>query len=124
MLAIKSRGLSDSQSYVTTFMKPRFSLLHKLVFPNSFCRTFKFGNYTESIRKLFSYYSKVYNFNKLPLRIAPKISRDGFLFLCFKITLIIHEGNRKKLRLVISLMKLTEFFTYANLLQGQSGIIR
>ena len=34
-------------------MKPLFSLLHKLVFPNSFCRTFKFGNYTESIRKLF-----------------------------------------------------------------------
>ena len=38
-------------------MKPLFSLLHKLVFPNSFCRTFKFGNYTESIRKLFGNYS-------------------------------------------------------------------
>ena len=38
-------------------MKPLFSLLRKLVFPNSFCRTFKFGTYTESIRKLFGNYS-------------------------------------------------------------------
>ena len=90
-------------------MKSLFSLLHKLVFPNSFCRTFKFGNlygiYSETVRKRFSYYAEVYNFNKLPLRTAPKISRGGFLFLCFKITLFIYEENRKKLRLELSLMK-------------------
>ena len=56
-MAIKPRGLSDSQSYVTTFMKPLFSLLHKLVFPNSFFRTFKLGYYIESIWKLFGNYS-------------------------------------------------------------------